>query len=52
MAELDAVQHLFTVPSASVHRVQEVQTTIYHVLWEATTRALAAGPPPPRPARG
>lgn len=41
MAELAAVQHMFAVPSASVHRVQEVQTTLYHVLWEATHAALA-----------
>jgi D-sedoheptulose 7-phosphate isomerase len=34
------LQHLFAVPSSSVHRVQEVQTTLYHVLWEATSRAL------------
>lgn len=41
MAELDSLQHLFAVPSSSVHRVQEVQTTLYHVLWEATQAALA-----------
>ena len=40
MAELAAVQHMFAVPSSSVHRVQEVQTTLYHVLWEATQVAL------------
>jgi D-sedoheptulose 7-phosphate isomerase len=42
MAELAAVQHMFAVPSSSVHRVQEVQTTLYHVLWEATHAALRA----------
>ena len=42
MAELPELQHLFAVPSSSVHRVQEVQTTLYHVLWEATHAALAA----------
>jgi len=42
MAELPAVQHMFAVPSSSVHRVQEVQTTLYHVLWEATHAALRA----------
>ena len=52
MAALPALQHLFTVPSASVHRVQEVQTTLYHVLWEATISSLPAAPPPPPPARG
>jgi D-sedoheptulose 7-phosphate isomerase len=41
MAELAAVQHMFSVPSSSVHRVQEVQTTLYHVLWEATHANLA-----------
>jgi D-sedoheptulose 7-phosphate isomerase len=47
MADLDALHHLFAVPSSSVHRVQEVQTTLYHVLWEATCAALSgrvAGP--------
>jgi len=42
MAQSPAVQHLFAVPSSSVHRVQEVQTTLYHVLWEATHAALRA----------
>jgi D-sedoheptulose 7-phosphate isomerase len=41
MAELPALQHLFAVPSSSVHRVQEVQTTLYHVLWEATRSAAS-----------
>ncbi|SBT43002.1 D-sedoheptulose-7-phosphate isomerase [Micromonospora narathiwatensis] len=41
MAESDVVEHLFVVPSASVHRVQEAQTTLYHVLWELTQQALA-----------
>jgi D-sedoheptulose 7-phosphate isomerase len=40
MAELPALQHLFAIPSSSVHRVQEVQTTLYHVLWEATRAGL------------
>jgi D-sedoheptulose 7-phosphate isomerase len=40
MAELDGLDHLFTVPSSSVHRIQEAQTTIYHVLWELTQYAL------------
>jgi D-sedoheptulose 7-phosphate isomerase len=34
MAELDTIDHLFVVPSASVHRIQEAQTTLYHALWE------------------
>jgi D-sedoheptulose 7-phosphate isomerase len=41
MAEQAALRHLFAVPSSSVHRVQEVQTTLYHVLWELTVAALA-----------
>ncbi|MFU8852827.1 SIS domain-containing protein [Micromonospora sp. SL1-18] len=41
MAEPGLVDHLFVVPSASVHRVQEAQTTLYHVLWELTQQALA-----------
>jgi len=41
MAELDCLDFLFPIPSSSVHRVQEVQTTIYHVLWEVTQVALA-----------
>lgn len=41
MAELDTIDHLFVVPSSSVHRIQEAQTTVYHVLWELTQQALA-----------
>jgi len=41
MADLPALRYLFAIPSSSVHRVQEVQTTLYHVLWEATQAALA-----------
>jgi D-sedoheptulose 7-phosphate isomerase len=40
MADLDSVDHLFVVSSPSVHRVQEAQTTIYHVLWELTVNAI------------
>lgn len=40
MAELDTIDHLFVVPSPSVHRVQEAQTTIYHALWELTLAKL------------
>lgn len=42
MAELASLDFLFAIPSSSVHRVQEVQTTLYHVLWEATRAALTA----------
>jgi D-sedoheptulose 7-phosphate isomerase len=41
MAELDSIDYLFVAPSASVHRIQEAQTTIYQVLWELTSRALS-----------
>lgn len=41
MAQADTVDHLFVVPSSSVHRIQEVQTTLYHVLHELVTTALA-----------
>lgn len=40
MAEVDTIDYLFVVPSASVHRIQEAQTTTYHVLWELIQRAL------------
>ena len=42
MAELDSIDYLFVAPSASVHRIQEAQTTIYQVLWELTVAAMAA----------
>ncbi|HVD14308.1 MAG TPA: SIS domain-containing protein [Actinomycetota bacterium] len=45
MAELETIDHLFVVPSASVHRIQEAQTTVYHVLWELTQSALVNGQP-------
>jgi D-sedoheptulose 7-phosphate isomerase len=41
MAELGSIDYLFVAPSSSVHRIQEAQTTIYHVLWELTQRVLA-----------
>jgi D-sedoheptulose 7-phosphate isomerase len=43
MAEA-GLDYLFVVPSSSVHRIQEAQTTIYHVLAELTQEALAGGP--------
>lgn len=39
LAELEMIDHLFVIPSSSVHRIQEAQTTAYHVLWELTLRA-------------
>ena len=44
MAEAAArgeIDHLLVMASASVHRIQEAQTTTYHVLWELVQRALA-----------
>ena len=44
MAEAAArgqIDHMVVVPSASVHRIQEAQTTMYHVLWELVQHALA-----------
>ncbi|MGH9066418.1 MAG: D-sedoheptulose-7-phosphate isomerase [Acidimicrobiales bacterium] len=41
MAEA-AIDHLFVVPSASIHRIQEAQTTVYQVLAELTREAVAA----------
>lgn len=40
MASDGTVDHLFVVPSSSVHRIQESQTTLYHVLWSLTQAAL------------
>ena len=42
MAELDSIDYLFVAPSASVHRIQEAQTTIYQVLWELTVAEMGA----------
>jgi D-sedoheptulose 7-phosphate isomerase len=45
MAEAAArgeIDHLLVMSSTSVHRIQEAQTTTYHVLWELVQRALAA----------
>jgi D-sedoheptulose 7-phosphate isomerase len=44
MAELDSIDYLFVAPSSSVHRIQEAQTTIYHVLWELTVKEMAHVP--------
>ncbi|MFC4006257.1 SIS domain-containing protein [Nonomuraea purpurea] len=32
MAQEGLAEHLYVVPSSSVHRIQEAQTTLYHVL--------------------
>jgi D-sedoheptulose 7-phosphate isomerase len=41
MAELSSLDHLFVAPSASIHRIQEAQTTIYQVLWELTAAEVS-----------
>jgi D-sedoheptulose 7-phosphate isomerase len=40
MRAAGTVDHLVVVPSESVHRIQEAQTTVYHVLWTLTQEAL------------
>ena len=40
MAQAGTIDHLFVVSSASVHRIQEAQATLYHLLWELTQAAL------------
>jgi D-sedoheptulose 7-phosphate isomerase len=42
MAEVDTIDYLFVIPSTSVHRIQEAQATVHHVLWELTQRTLEA----------
>jgi D-sedoheptulose 7-phosphate isomerase len=41
MAELDTIDYLFVAPSASIHRIQEAQTTIYQVLWELIVKEVS-----------
>lgn len=41
MATPGLVDFLFVVPSSSIHRIQEVQTTVYHLLWELTQMEVA-----------
>ncbi|PRX51000.1 D-sedoheptulose 7-phosphate isomerase [Prauserella shujinwangii] len=52
MAELGSIDHLFVVPSPSVHRIQEAQTTIYHVLAELAADGVPGGHPFDQPAPG
>jgi D-sedoheptulose 7-phosphate isomerase len=44
MAELPALDYLFIAPSESIHRIQEVQTTIYHILWELVVAEMTRSP--------
>lgn len=41
IAHETSVDHCFVVRSSSVHRIQEVQMTLYHLLLELVQRALA-----------
>ncbi|WP_030263328.1 D-sedoheptulose-7-phosphate isomerase [Streptomyces violens] len=43
LTQLPSLDNLFIIPSDSVHRIQEAQTTVYHVLWELIQQALRAG---------
>ena len=49
MAATDTIDHLFVVPSSSVHRIQEVQTTLYHVLHELVVQDLTGPADLPAP---
>jgi D-sedoheptulose 7-phosphate isomerase len=40
MAAVGTIDYLFVVPSPSVHRIQEAQTTVYHALFTLTEAAL------------
>jgi D-sedoheptulose 7-phosphate isomerase len=40
MADIASLDYLFVAPSASIHRIQEAQTTIYHILWELVVTEL------------
>ncbi len=44
MAELESLDYLFITPSTSVHRIQEAQTTIYHVLAELVVAEFGQSP--------
>lgn len=41
MAESGYVDHLIVIGSTSVHRIQEAQTTAFHVLWELVQDAVS-----------
>jgi D-sedoheptulose 7-phosphate isomerase len=45
MAELKSLDFLFVAPSTSIHRIQEAQTTIYHVLWELIVAEVSGSHP-------
>ena len=41
LARSRAVDHCFTVPSDSIHRIQECHVAIYHILWDLVHTILA-----------
>jgi D-sedoheptulose 7-phosphate isomerase len=41
MAKSKAIDHCLIVPSDSIHRIQECQVTIYHILWDLVHTILA-----------
>lgn len=41
MAQSETVDHCLTVPSDSIHRIQECQVAIYHILWDLVHTILA-----------
>jgi D-sedoheptulose 7-phosphate isomerase len=36
----DLAEHCFVVPSFSIHRIQEIQVTLYHIVWDLVHVAL------------
>jgi D-sedoheptulose 7-phosphate isomerase len=40
MATSEAVDYCLTIPTSSIHRVQETQITLYHVIWDLTHEML------------
>ena len=43
MATSAAIDYCLTVPTSSIHRVQETQVTLYHVMWDLTHEMLQHG---------
>src|SRR6202021_343671 len=43
-AGLSSIASRLVAPPASIHRIQEAQTTIYQVLWELTVREVSHVP--------
>ena len=41
---LAGLDHLFLIPSSSVHRIQEAQTTVFHVLRELIQKGMEVRP--------